>query len=574
MGRKKDPQTDCRLQEHRINGYVYATTQRTVPGKNGSPVRRHVHWGRVDGGRFIPSARFLRLDAEERAKFIFPAGWTLEEAPEAAESRENAATGNRLYGDVWLLEQVARQTGLLGDLEAVFADSPAGTAQAVLTLAIYLVATGRSFDRVARWQRIAKAPCGTELTPKRITRLTQSITDGHRMALLRRRAERAGGKAVVAMDSTSLSTWGETLADIRWGRNKDRLPLEQILDVALYDLDAHLPAYYRAFPGNIPDSRTVRVVREDLAALGFTPAARITDRGYASLASLDEAILRGEGILTAVRTSWGPVAEHIAAFRRFDTLPKGMRLDPESGLAWAQYGWKRKAEGDGKSAEADIRLNLYLDPRRRAAEVVEMEAAAESERTALSAARASRRPVADREGLEAWLRWHTVAFTKRGAVKSYALRETAWKAHRARAGFFASVSHGLDWTAMEAHRRYRTRDEQEKYFQQKKGLMGADRPRSWSEEGWNGRQLVLFVGLILSCAVRETWKRSLRKVCASSLEVLDEMRNIRWIEHPDRPPLVTPFVGRQLEIARAFGFEPPPGCVPATPPRPRRRDFE
>ena len=30
------------------------------------------------------------------------------------------------------------------------------------------------------------------------------------------------------MDSTSLSTWGETLADIRWGRNKDRLPLEQI----------------------------------------------------------------------------------------------------------------------------------------------------------------------------------------------------------------------------------------------------------------------------------------------------------------------------------------------------------
>ena len=86
---------------------------------------------------------------------------------------------------------MARQTGLLDDLEAVFADSPAGTAQAVLTLAIYLVATGRSFDRVARWQRIAKAPCGTELTPKRITRLTQSITDGRRMALLRRRSRRS-----------------------------------------------------------------------------------------------------------------------------------------------------------------------------------------------------------------------------------------------------------------------------------------------------------------------------------------------------------------------------------------------
>ena len=572
MGRKKDPQSDYRMSEHRTKGYVYASTQRTVTLADGRTVRRHVHWGRVAGGRFEPSARFLRLSAEERAKFSFPERWTVEERPaEENPSGERPATGNRLYGDVWLLEQIARRTGLREDLDAVFAGSPPGTADAVLALAIYLVATGWNFDRAARWQRIAKTPCERTLTPKRITLLAQSITDGHRAELLRRRAARVGPDAAAAMDSTSISTWGVSLADARWGRNKDHLPLEQILDVTVYDLDAHLPAYYRAFPGNVPDSRTLRAVREDLRAFGLHPAARITDRGYASLANLDEAIRGGEGILTAVKTSWGPVAERIAAFGRFDTIPKGMRLDPDSGLAWAQYDWTRTVDAGGRKLSGTLHINLYLNPVRRTAEVLEMETTAEAERRVLAAAKASRKPVEDREGLESWLKWHDATFTKRGAVKSFALRERAWKERRARAGFFASATHGLDWSAMEAHRHYRRRDEQEKYFQQKKGLMGADRPRSWSEEGWNGRQLILFAGLILSCALRETWKRSLRKVCASTLEVLDEMRSIRCIEHPGRSPVVTPFVGKQLEIARAFGFEPPEGCAPSTPPRPHRR---
>ena len=57
---------------------------------------------------------------------------------------------NRLYGDIWLLERLAGRTGLIDDLREVFASSPAGTAEGVLTLAIYLIATGRNFDRAAR----------------------------------------------------------------------------------------------------------------------------------------------------------------------------------------------------------------------------------------------------------------------------------------------------------------------------------------------------------------------------------------------------------------------------------------
>ena len=51
------------------------------------------------------------------------------------------------------------------------------------------------------------------------------------MALFRLRAARLKDDVVCAVDSTS--------------------------EVVLYSLDDHMPVYYRSFPGNIPDSRTL-----------------------------------------------------------------------------------------------------------------------------------------------------------------------------------------------------------------------------------------------------------------------------------------------------------------------------
>ncbi len=94
-----------------------------------------------------------------------------------------------------------------------------------------------------------------------------------------------------------------------------------------------------------------------------------------------------------------------------------------------------------------------------------------------------------------------------------------------------------------------------------KDQMAADRQRNWSEDGKTGRLFVLFVSLILSSYVRHVWKSTgLRKKFASSLEILDEMRPIRCIEHPKRARVITPFIGRQLEICEAFGFTPPENC--------------
>ena len=98
--------------------------------------------------------------------------------------------------------------------------------------------------------------------------------------------------------------------------------------------------------------------------------------------------------------------------------------------------------------------------------------------------------------------------------------------------------------------------------------MVANRQRNWSEEGKDGRLFILFVSLTLSSYVRYIWKSTnLYDLFSSSLEILDEMRPIRIIEHKNRAKVITPFVGAQVNICEAFGIEIPEGCSPKYPTR-------
>ena len=100
---------------------------------------------------------------------IFPEGWDLSEIDKLQSDRRQGrpayegADVNRFYGDVWLMEQVADKVGLRTDLMATFHEN-AEIVNDVLTLAYYSFATGNSWSRAARWQKLEKAPSSRELT--------------------------------------------------------------------------------------------------------------------------------------------------------------------------------------------------------------------------------------------------------------------------------------------------------------------------------------------------------------------------------------------------------------------------
>ena len=572
MGRPVDPSAPYRISIHCINGYRYASTQPAYQDpETGKTKHKRIHWGTVDdSNKFIPGSKYIFASIEEREKLIFPEEWDLRELEKLSGGRKpgrpviESQDENRLYGDIWLMEQIADVTGLREDLIKVF-NGNRELVNAILTLAYFPMSGRGTYDHLAAWMRTTKTPYKGDLSSPRITLLTQSITEQNRMDLFRCRAKRLGNNELCAVDSTSRSAWGNCLPDIHYGKSKDKLPLPQTMEVVVYTLNGHMPVYYRTLPGNTPDSRSLAIILADLKNAGFKDVVMITDRGYESIRNLEMYIDKGQPMIMGTKTGQKHVRKKIDKFGTFEHHPEEMELDAAERIYYKQYELEYQIEGkrDNIKQADKLRLNLYFDPVRRSRELVDLDIVLKEQKKALQEILRDEIPLDDDITIKRIYRFFDLEYDEETRVlKSFKLNEE--KVYRARreSGFFANTTHAVDFDAMTAQNHYKLRDEQEKYFAMMKGVMGADRQRNWSELGKEGRLMILFVSQIIGCYIAHIRKSKLSKDYPSLQSVLDEMRPIRYIEHPNTKPVITPFVGDQVKICEAFGFEIPDGCAP------------
>ena len=571
-GRPVKSDTIYKMQIH-VNGkHRYASTQPFTIGEDGKKRYTHKHWGTLDENlRFHPNTTYLYATIEERSKLIFPKEWDLSELENLESNRKRGRVSyeaddvDRMYGATWLLDRVAETTGLTADLKKVFGGNME-MVNDVLTLAYYPFIDNLSYNQLSFWQREVKAPSDRVLNSVNITRLTQCITEKNRMDLFRYRAARMGKDELCAVDSTSMSAYGFNLVDIRWGKNKEHLPLRQTLEVVVYSLTTHMPIYYKELPGNMPDCRTIELILTELEHAGFKNLILITDRGYESMKNLEMYIAKGQKIITSVKVSNSDVLDLIKGIDMSEGYPKGMKLAAKERLYYAQYSMEYSVGGNGDNViKADkYRINLYYSPMKRADAMCDIQEAIDDQSTTVTKLIADRKVFDNHEDVKKRFNMLTLAFNEDNTIASFEENAEKKASMLLTAGFFASKTLGVDFDPIQAKNNYGMRDEQEKCFALQKGPMHQDRLRTWSEESKQGRMFICFVGLILASYVRHMWEENeyLQKNFDSTESILAEMRSIRCIEHTGRMKFITPFVGAQVKICEAFGFQIPDGCAP------------
>jgi len=573
-GRPAKASTIYKVSIHNNGGRKYASTQPYTVDDNGKKHYAHKHWGIVDDDmRFHPNSTYFYAPIEERRKLIFPSGWDLSEIKALSGTGYRGAVEyeggdlDRMYGPTWFLDNAARATGLLDDLQKVFGGN-LEMAQDVLTLAYYLFLDSRTYSHIEKWQGVVKTPSVHTLTSSSITRLSQNITEQNRMDLFRLRAKRMSKGEYCAVDSTSVSTYGFHLVDIRWGHNKEHLPLKQTLEVIVYSLTSHLPIYYLELPGNMPDSRTVEMIVTELEHAGFRNVILITDRGYESLKNLEVYIAKGQKVISSVKCGQGEALKAIKSIDLSTGVPEGMTFSKDTNLFYRQYDLDYQVQGNGDHViKADrLRLNVYFDIHKRADDLARVQMAITTQTEVVQAVYEAGKPVPkeDRDTFRKENNFMKIAFWKSGKVRSFETDKDAVKKATLTSGFFASKTLGLDLDPMEAKSRYGMRDEQEKTFMLQKGPLGEDRLRVCTESSKHGRMFICFVALILASYIRHIrdTKPELTKVFPSMASILEEMQTVRCIEHDGHLKFITPFVGDQITICDAFGFEIPEGCRP------------
>lgn len=587
MGRRADPEAPYRVMRHKANGYAYAATCETVARKNGTKYRKYTHLGVLEeGNRFVPGLRYLCLEPSERERLVFPDGWDLSALEGLGDNLGSDLADpedfeNKLYGSMWLLLKVAEQRGVTDDLAAALGGS-AELANDVLTIATYPYLTGASLSRLARWQRSNKVPSAHDLTPSRITRLCQAITHDQVMEFFRLRINRQAEDAYFACDSTTRSAWGDHIAEISYGRNKDNRDMDCTLEVVVYSLTAHEPVYYRAFPGNMPDARTVRTIAKDLSELGIGSGFTVYDRGYESSENIGAFLAADLPFLVCAKVAQAPALPAVSSVEfDGDGFPTNMDYDEGEGLFHAQVPlaaaeWEDSDGKVAKAADGDLVCDVYLDMRERVTDIARLRSAMAEEKKRLEGMDEAEM-LGKRSSVNKGLRYHRVSFEGDGggewSVAGWG--EVPEKVAKAKAtcGFFTSVSYRVPGGAMEHLRIYRTRDEQEKYFEQMKDQMGFHTQDCSSDASKAGRMFAMFVGLILSSVVRATWSssRELRREFPTTLDMVDEMRDVRWCGYPDGTTHMTSFLSKQVKVCEEFGIDVPTECLPRTERQKARR---
>lgn len=413
--------------------------------------------------------------------------------------------------------------------EAVYGSTDKGTAQKILSLARYLLATnGQSLPGIAVWQYTHPLPYEEGLSEDIYHKLFEMVGRDESMMqnFFASRLAAAGDSVLLAYDSTTVSTFSGRISEARYGFNKAHDGLQTVKLLALYSISNRQPVAFTKQPGNQPDVITIENALKQLQVLGISRAEIVTDNGYYSEKNLSEFLYAHFDFITLIKVSIKWVRKELDSrmdeFRTagsacpFDTNTHGITVMLMHEFSRVRkYASREKgfAAGNEESFSRRIYLHLYYNPMRRA----EQDAAFDKELFELKSLVENGTPK-DELSDSAWEKIARYLLIRHyGTKATVTFNEKAIAARKKYHGYFALVSN-CEKDPFECLRKYRRRETIEFFFESGKQKADGYRTRAWSSECLMGRMFVQFVSLCyyeyLSEQLRQI-KKSLTEEIAS-----------------------------------------------------------
>lgn len=520
--------------------YAYEATYKWDKEKKQSRSKRKLI-GRVDdNGNIVPTDGRCRKDK--------PVGRTSPKTKR--ESFSPTHTKHQFYGATYLLDAIGASTGVTKDLRACFPD----LWQEILSIAYYLILEDSNpLYRFEKWGQTHRHPHGQDITSQRSSALFSGITDEQIHRFFHLQGKRRIDEEYWAYDSTTISSYSETLKQVQYGKNKEHDKLPQLNLLLTFGETSGLPFYYRKLAGNIPDSKTVAHLLKELDVLGFTKTKFVMDRGFYSAKNINSLYQSHTKFLLSTKTSLSYIKKHLDNvyddIRMFQYYDEGLNTYGYTVRTEWDYQQERPYKGDVLKEKRRLYVHLYYNIDKGA----EAEAAFDRKIASLY------RELKDNDRKEANAKQYEKFFAvketpKRGiqvTVKEDAIREA-----RKYLGYFALITNEK-MDAFTALQLYRMKDVVEKAFGNIKERLNMRRLLVSSERGLDGKIFVEFVALIFISFLHQRMKEQKIYKDYSMNQLLDKLDVIECFETPGRKLRVGELLNEQLKIFEALDVEPP-----------------
>ena len=389
---------------------------------------------------------------------------------------------------------------------AIYNSTDTGTAQKLLSLARYLLATnGQSLPGITAWQYNHPLPYEYEFSEDVYHNLFEQV--GRDESLMQNffasRLSGTDGIPLLAYDSTTISTYSGQIEEARYGFNKAKDGLETVKLLTLYSIDTRQPVAFTKQPGNQPDVITIENALKQLQVLGINKAELVTDNGYYSEKNLAEMLYAHFDFITLIKVQikWvkKELDKHHEDFRStgsacpFDTNTHGITVTLMQEFSRARkYASHKKglSEGDEEAFSRRIYLHLYFNPMRR----VEQDAAFDKDLFQLKNLVEKGTPEDELSDSALDKIQKYLHIRHYGDKITVTFNEKAIEAQKKYHGYFALVSN-CEKDTFECLRKYRRRETVELFFESGKQKMDGARTRVWSSECLMGRMFTQFIAL-------------------------------------------------------------------------------
>lgn len=424
----------------------------------------------------------------------------------SAESSQNAAIISAKRTHVGMMDIIEHIGKVSGIDDAVYAATDIGTAQKIISLARYLLATnGQPFPGIQTWQFNHPLPYEDGISEDVYHNLFVQIglDESLQQGFFQKRCESLSPKDALAYDSSTISVYSENQNEARYGFNKAHDGMKTIKLLTLYSINSRQPIAFTKQPGNLPDVTSVTNAVKQLTALGVNTTEIITDNGYYSEQNLSELLQAGFDFITLAKTSikWirPEIDRHMEALDDFMSLcPFDHSTHGVTVLLMHDFEKIRKYGNHKSGAEKGsvekfsrrIYLHIYFNLSRQNAD----KEALQNDLYELKTLLESGIPV-DELTPAAQEKAHKYFTLKKWGNKVTAVANNkaikeATKYH----GYFVLVSN-KEKDPFECLRKYRKRETIESFFESGKQHADGARARVWYTDTLRGRMFVQFVSL-------------------------------------------------------------------------------
>jgi transposase len=449
----------------------------------------------------------------------------------------------REFGNIFLLQTIARRVGLWEDLAAVFPD----TWREILCIAFYRICENKALYLCNNWLDTVWSDEPVCLPSARISELLAQL--GHTKVLTERFFRRwtqryTTSNRFIVFDLSSISSYANGIDMVEWGYNRDCESLPQVNLGVIYGEPSGLPLFYSLYPGSIHDVTTLKNIVMELEILSLDTTIFVLDKGFYSKANL----------------------RHMNGMKFIIPLP--IRCCVERDLVAAVQAKIRSSEYAIRHrehvyycirtkfaiADNNYTAHIYLDEHRQA-DNRETFLRTLLDAEALVAAQGFTNKAQIEEYIADQLPNLEPYFsTRRNGPRSVLVRNTqAIDAALGRMGMFVLITN-TDLSNETILGYYREKDGVERYFDSLKNNLFLKRLRIHSHHTMEGLLFVEFVAMILRCEMNVVLKNSKLHDSLCIPEMLSELRKLKQITFGKKKAL-SEASKTQKDIFTAFGIK-------------------